>query len=340
MRSFLAAVGRRLASALPAVAGVVVVTFVLMRVLPGDPASLLASSPTAGEAEVAEIRGRLGLDKSIPTQFLIYLEGLARGDLGRSVMTGQPVAADLAQRLPASLELVVTAFALALVTALPLGVMAALRPGSVLDHAVRLVATLGVAVPTFVTGLLLVYVFYYLLGWAPDPTGRLDIFLTPPEPVTGLLLVDATLAGNGAAVRSAAGHLVLPAVTLALFVMAPLLRITRTSMLGVMGSDFIRAARAAGLSRWRVVAVYGLGNALLPVLTASGLVVSMMLGASVLVETVFAWPGIASYSVDAMMAGDFAAVQGFVLLMAGIYVVVNLAIDLLYGVLDPRVRLA
>jgi len=335
-----AIVARRLAAAVPALFGVLVVTFVLMRILPGDPASLMASSPSAGPEEIAEIRARLGLDRPIPEQFLVYLGALAHGDLGQSFVTGQPVATDLMERLPASLELILVALIAAILVGLPLGVVAALRPGTLLDHAVRVVGTLGVAIPTFVTGLLLIYVFYYRLGWAPDPTGRLDVFLDPPPCITGFLLVDSLLAADPAAFRAAAAQLVLPAATLALFVMAPLVRITRAAMLEAMASEHVRAARALGIGRRRVVLVYGLRTALVPVLTVAGTVISTLLGASVLVEKVFAWPGIASYSLDALAAGDFAPVQGFVLLMALIYVVLNLVIDLAYRLADPRVTLA
>jgi peptide/nickel transport system permease protein len=333
-------VARRVATAIPALFGIVAVTFILMRVLPGDPASLFASSPTAGPAELAELRARLGLDRPILEQFLIYLRHLAGGDLGRSMTTGQPVAADLLQRLPASLELVVCSFVLALGTSLPLGIAAGLRPGSAIDHAARLVAALSLSLPTFVTGLLLIYCFYYLLGWAPAPAGRLDVFITAPPLHTGFLLLDSLIAGDGAAFRGALAQLVLPAATLALFVVAPLTRTVRASLLSVMHSDFIRTAHSIGLSPARVVIVYGLHNALLPVLTISGTVISGMLGASVLVEHVFAWPGIASYALDALMAADFAPVQGFVLLVAALYVLVNLGIDILYRVVDPRVALA
>ncbi|MEF2074055.1 ABC transporter permease [Consotaella aegiceratis] len=331
---------RRLASAVPALFGVLAVTFVLMRVLPGDPASLLASSPSAGPEEIAVIRHQLGLDRPIPEQFGLYLWNLAHGDLGRSTTTGQPVVQDLRERLPASLELTFAALFVALVVALPLGILAALRPDSLLDHAVRFLGTIGVAIPTFVAGLLLVYVFYYLLGWAPDPTGRIDIFIIPPDRVTGFLLIDSLLAGDLQAFWAALSQLVLPVATLALFVIAPLSRITRAAMLSVMQSDYVRAAESVGLSPAKIILAYGLRNALLPVLTIAGTIFSAMLGSSVLVEKVFAWPGVATYSINALMAGDFAAVQGFVLLMGTIYVLVNLLIDLLYPIVDPRVSLA
>ena len=331
--------GRRLLSSLPALFGVVVFTFLLMRVLPGDPAVFFASGPNAGQAEIDEIRRQMGLDKPIPEQLVRYLWDIAHGKLGRSMGTGQPVVTDLANRLPASLELTFTALLLALSLALPLGIIAALRPNSAVDHVVRLLCTLGVCVPTFVSGLLFIYAFYYLLGIAPDPTGRIDIFASQPPNITGFLLIDSTLAGDWEAWWAAASQLILPACTMALFVLAPLARMTRASMLAIMTSDFIRTGDALGLSRRRVVLVYGLRNALLPVITIMGIVFSTMLGANVLVEKVFSWPGVASYALDALLASDYAPVQGFVLLMAGIFVLVNLTVDIFYGLADPRITI-
>jgi peptide/nickel transport system permease protein len=216
-------------------------------------------------------------------------------------------------------------------------VLAALRPGSLIDHGIRLFCALGVCVPTFVSGLLLIYVFYYLLGIAPDPTGRIDIFTSLPPSRTGFLLVDFLLAGDVSGWWGAFKQLILPAVTMALFVIAPLARITRASMLVSLGSDFVRTARSVGLSWWRIVVTYALRNAILPVITIAGIVFSTMLGANVLVEKVFSWPGVASYALDALLSSDYAPVQGFVLLMASIFVIVNLVIDVLYGIADPRV---
>ena len=329
----------RLAGSLPALFGVVVFTFLLMRVLPGDPAIFFASGPNAGEAEIQAIRVQMGLDKPIPEQLVRYLLDIGQGRLGRSMGTGQAVTTDLANRLPASLELTFAALLIALACALPLGITAALRPNSLIDHGVRLICTLGVCVPTFVSGLLFIYVFYYLLGIAPDPTGRIDIFASQPPSITGFLLVDAAIAGDREAWHSAASQLILPACTMALFVLAPLARMTRAAMLAVLTSDFIRTGDALGLSRRRVVLVYALRNALLPVITIMGIVFSTMLGANVLVEKVFSWPGVASYALDALLASDYAPVQGFVLLMAAIFVLVNLVVDLLYGLADPRVSI-
>jgi peptide/nickel transport system permease protein len=329
--------GGRFLSSLPALFGVVVFTFLLMRVLPGDPAVFFASGPQAGPEEIAMIRQQMGLDKPVPLQLVLYLGDLGQGNLGRSLTTGQPVLADLRNRLPASLELTFTALLIALLTAVPLGILAALRPGSVVDHVVRFICALGVCVPTFVSGLLLIYVFYYLAGLAPDPTGRIDIFLSQPPRVTGFLLIDFALAGDWEGWTAAARQLVLPAFTMALFVVAPLARMTRASMLASLGSDFIRTAKSLGLSNGKVIVTYALRNAILPVLTIAGIVFSTMLGANVLVEKVFSWPGVASYALDALLSSDYAPVQGFVLLMAMIFVFVNLTVDVLYGIADPRV---
>jgi len=328
---------RRLASALPVIAGVIVVTFLLTRALPGDPAVYFAG-PAATEQAIAEIRHQLGLDRSLPLQFLDYTERLAHGDLGTSITTGQPVLSDLLTRLPASAELTLLALFLAVTVALPLGIAAAMRPGSPVDHLCRVATTAGVSLPTFFTGLLLIYVFYYLTGLAPSPLGRLDVYASAPPAHTGFYLIDSALAGDGETFRSALAQLILPASTMAIFTLAPLARITRASMLGALGSDFVRTARASGLARRQVILVYAFRNAVLPVITTLGVVFSFLLGANVLVEKVFAWPGIGSYAVDAVIAADYAPVQGFVLVMALLYVLLNLIVDLAYGFVDPRVR--
>jgi ABC-type dipeptide/oligopeptide/nickel transport system permease component len=329
---------RRLATALPVIAGVIVVTFLLTRALPGDPAVYFAG-PAASEQAIAEIRHQLGFDRSLPVQFVDYAERLARGDLGNSLTTGQPVLTDLLTRLPASAELTLLALFLAVAIAVPLGIMAAMRPGSLVDHLCRMTTTAGVSLPTFFTGLLLIYVFYYLLGIAPAPLGRLDVYSSPPPPRTGFYLIDSLLDGDFETFRAALAQLVLPASTMAIFTLAPLARITRASMLGALGSEFVRTAKASGLARHQVVLVYAFRNAVLPVLTTLGVVFSFLLGANVLVEKVFAWPGIGSYAVDAVIASDYAPVQGFVLTMALLYVLLNLIVDLAYGFVDPRVRL-
>jgi ABC-type dipeptide/oligopeptide/nickel transport system permease component len=330
---------RRLLGIVPTLFGVVVAAFILTRLLPGDPAVFFANSVTADAATIAAVRQKLGLDLPVWQQFLVYAGQLLRGDLGQSVGTGQSVAADLLRLLPASAELTLVAFALAILVAVPLGVAAALRPGSIIDHACRLLSTAGVSLPTFVSGLLLIYIFYYQLGTAPEPIGRIDPFAIPPPGVTGFLLIDTLLAGDMEGFAAAARQIVLPAVTMALFALAPLARMTRASMLGVLGSEFIRTARANGLRRRKIIVSYALRNALLPIVTTLGMVFSNMLGANVLVERVFAWPGIGSYALDSLISLDYAPVQGFMLLMATIFVLVNLVIDLLYAVIDPRTGL-
>jgi len=325
--------------ALPTIAGVIVVTFVMTRMLPGDPAVYFAG-PMATPESIAEIRHQLGLDRSLFEQFWVYLGDLARGDLGMSLVAGGPVTEEIMRRLPASMELTMFGLAFALGVALPLGVLAATRPNSWVDHLCRLIVTLGVSLPTFFTGLLLIYVFYYLAGIAPAPVGRLD-FITPPPPhLTGFYTFDALIAGQFATFWGALTQLVLPAVSLGVFALAPIARMTRGAMLQVLSSDFIRAARAAGLKPRTVLVTYAFRNALLPVLTTVGIVFSFMLGANVLVEKVFAWPGLGSFALEALVASDYASIQGFVLTMTMMFVVLNLIIDILYTLVDRRLEVS
>lgn len=332
------AIARRLVTIVPTLIGVVIVTFLLTRVLPGDPAAYFAG-PTADQASIEQIRTALGLDKPLPVQFLTYVKDLATGNLGNALSTGQPVLSELAARLPASAELTLTALLISMAIAIPLGIMAAVKEGSFIDHFCRVVTTAGVSLPVFFTGLLFVYVFYYLLGWAPAPIGRLDVYFSEPARVTGFFTIDAVLAGDLETFRAAASQLFLPAATLALFSLAPIARMTRASMLSVLSSEFVRTARAAGLRSRTVILGYAFRNAMLPVVTTLGMVFSFLLGANVLVEKVFAWPGVGSFAVEALIQSDYAPVQGFVLAMALLYVALNLAIDLLYGLIDPRVRI-
>jgi peptide/nickel transport system permease protein len=334
----IATILKRLLGAIPNLIGVVVVTFLLTRALPGDPAAFFAGASGTAEA-VEEIRKKLGLDKSLPEQFIVYVRDLARGDWGMSHATGQSVLTELTTRLPASLELTLAALFLAVIVAIPLGILAATRPGSWIDHMCRGIATAGVSLPTFFTGLLLAYVFYFLLGWAPAPLGRLDPYLSAPAQVTGFYLIDSLIARDFAVFVGALKQLILPTVTLALFVLAPLARMTRASMLGVLSADFIRTARASGLAPRTVLFAYAFRNALLPVMTTLGMVFSFLLGSNVLVEKVFAWPGIGSFAIEALVASDYAPVQGFVLSMALLYVLLNLSIDIAYGFVDPRMKI-
>lgn len=246
---------------------------------------------------------------------------------------------DLAERLPASLELTGAALLLALTGGIGLGLAAALRPGGSVDHACRLVALVGQAAPTFILGLLLVFVFYYLLGWAPAPLGPLDVASTTTPTVTGFWSVDAALAVDWQLERAVLAQLALPVVTFALFGIGPIARMTRAALLEVLAADYIRAARAAGLPSRQVLWTYGLRNALVPILTACGAVFSFLLGANVLVDQVFGWPGVGADAVDAVLASDYAPVQGFVVTMAALYVAMNLTTDVTCALLDPRLAL-
>jgi len=338
MAPLLATILRRLLLGLPALFGVVVVSFALTRLLPGDPAVYFAGAAPTPEA-IADLRRTLLLDRPLPQQFTAYLGDLLHGNLGRSLVTGQPVLQDLSTRFPATLELTLTAIALALLIAVPLGVAGAMRKGSGIDHIARMLSTTALSLPSFFTGLLLVFVFYYLMGIAPAPLGRLAPMSFPPPERTGFMVLDAALARDWAASRDAAAHLLLPALALAIAGVGPLTRVTRSAMLAVLSSDFIRAARAYDLPRWKLVYAYALRNAMLPVLTTAGVVFSFLISANVVVEKVFSWPGIGSYALEALVASDYAAVQGFVLAVATLYVLINIAIDILYGIVDVRVRL-
>jgi peptide/nickel transport system permease protein len=329
---------KRVLAAIPSLIGVVIVTFILTRAMPGDPAAYFAG-PAATKEAIEQIRAKLGLDQPLIIQFAHYVGDLAHGDLGTSLTTGQPVAAEIRTRLPASAELTLLGLIVSVLIAVPLGIMAATKPGSLIDHTCRIVTTAGVSLPVFFTGLILVYVFYYLLGWAPAPLGRLDVFYSAPPTITGFYLIDSLLAGDLEVFVASLKQLILPAVTLAIFSLAPIARMTRASMLAVLSSDFVRTARASGLAPYTVIVTYAFRNAMLPVITTLGMVFSFLLGANVLVEKVFAWPGIGSFAVEALIASDFAPVQGFVLTMAILYVALNLLIDALYGLIDPRVRL-
>lgn len=327
----------RIIQAIPVLIGIVIVSFLLTRALPGDPAAYFAG-PAANAESIQQIRVSMGLDRPLPFQFISYVKDLFQGDLGTAISTGQPVIHELTTRLPASLELTGFALLFSMITALPLGILAATRPNTWVDHLCRAVVTAGVSLPTFFTGLALIYVFYYLLGWAPSPMGRLDfLYLSPPK-VTGFYVIDALLDRDLETAWAALSQLLLPAITLGLFTLAPIARMTRAAMLQTLESEFIRTARAAGLPRRKVLFTYALRNAILPVITTLGMVFSFALGANVLVEQVFSWPGIGSYAVEALVVSDYASIQGFVLTMALLFVALNLFIDVVYTLVDPRLN--
>jgi len=329
---------RRLALAAVTLVGVVVAVFIMTHLLPSDPAALRAG-PLASEELIAQYRREMGLDQPLYVQFADYARDLLRGDLGNSWRTEQPVRDELGQRLPATLELAATALAFALLIGLSLGILSAVYFGKWIDHAARVFATLGASLALFWLALVGVQVFYYNLRWAPPPLGRLTVGLPEPPAVTGLFTLDGLLAGDRAVFADAVGHLWLPALTLAFVVSAPLIKMVRAAMLQALSSDFVRTARAIGLSSRQVVLVDALRNAFIPVLTTVGIVFGYLMAGNVIIERVFSWPGIGYYAWNALITNDFNAVQGFVLLIAVVYVLLNLFIDLAYGVIDPRIRI-
>lgn len=330
---------RRGLLALVTLAGVVMAVFVMTRLLPSNPAALRAG-PLANAELIARYEQEMGLDQPILVQFADYAALLVRGDLGESWRTERPVLEELGQRLPATLELAATAFIFAVLLGLGLGVVAAVNAGRWVDHLARTFATLGASLALFWLALVGVHVFYFRLGWAPPPLGRLAVGAAEPAQITGLFVLDSALAGDTTTMGDALGHLWLPALTLAFVVSAPIIKVMRVAMLSALRADFIRTAYALGLPPRRVILVDGLRNALIPVLTTLGIVFGYLLAGSVIVERVFSWPGIGRYAWTALITNDFNAVQGFVLLIAVVYVLLNLLIDLAYGWIDPRIRLA
>ena len=326
----------RLAQAIPSVLVVIILSFILTRMLPGDPAVYFAGD-MADKESIEQMRRSLGLDRSWLEQFYIYIINLIEGDWGISLTTGQPVTDELLARLPASLELTIFGLILSIAAAVPLGIAAANHKDSWIDHFCRILVTAGVSLPIFFTGLFLVYIFYFLLGWAPSPIGRIDILVLSPPPVTGFYTIDSLLANESETFFASLAQLILPAATLGLFALAPIARMTRSAMLGALKSDYVRTARASGLSRKKILLTYALQNAALPIFTTLGMVFSFLLGANVLVEKVFSWPGVGLYAIEAPIASDYAAVQGFVLTMALLFVFVNLTIDIILTLIDPRV---
>lgn len=322
----------------PTFVGVTLLTFALIRVIPGDPIELLAGERGIDPARHAELRAGLGLDKPLLVQYGIYIADVARGDLGESILTREPVLKEFLARFPATFELSVCAILFALAIGLPAGVLAAVRRGSAMDHTVMAVSLTGFSMPVFWWALLAILFFSVTLGWTPV-SGRISL-LYFIEPVTGFMLIDSWLADEPGAFRSAVLHLVLPSVVLGTIPLAVIARMTRSSMLEVMGDDYIRTARAKGASPLRVVAVHALRNAAIPVVTIIGLQTGVLLAGAILTETIFAWPGIGKWLVESVHRRDYPVLQGGVLLVATTVILVNLLVDALYGFINPRVRRA
>jgi dipeptide transport system permease protein len=327
---------RKLATLLPTLLGVTLAAFALIRLIPGDPVEIMMGERGLDPAAHAALMQRLGLDLPLHEQYLRYVGGLAQGDLGQSLVTREPVAAEFVALFPATVELALAALLLALAIGLTLGLVAALKRGSLLDQGVMGLATVGHSMPVFWWGLMLIMLFSVQLGWTPV-SGRVGIEYDIPV-VTGFMLIDTLLSDEAGSFVSALLHLALPAVVLGTIPMAVIARMTRSSMLEVLREDYMRTARAKGLAPWRVVIVHGLRNALIPVITVLGLQVGSLLGGAVLTETIFSWPGIGKWLIDAIARRDYPVVQAGILVSACIFIGVNLVVDLLYGVVNPRIR--
>lgn len=328
---------RRLVYMIPSLFGIVVITFFLSRVLPGDPALMIAGEQALPEV-VDRIRGQYGFDQPLYMQFIDYIGQLFRGDFGFAWHTGHAVADDFAARFPATVELTLASMAVAMIIAIPVGVLAASRKNSLIDHTSRVLSLLGSSLPIFWLGLLLISLFYTKLGWLPAPMGRISDSINPPTSITGLYVVDSLLSGDMVALKDSLLHLLLPALCLSTGTMAIVVRMVRSSMMEVLQQDFMRTARAKGLSERAVVYRHGLINSFIPTLTVLGLQFGYLLGGAVITETIFAWPGIGNYVTESILAADYSPIQAMTLLSAVLYGLLNLIVDVLYGVLDPRVR--
>ncbi|MGQ9586099.1 MAG: ABC transporter permease [Anaerolineae bacterium] len=329
---------RRLLIVIPTLLSVALVTFLIAHYIPGEPlAAVLGQRQLSNPEIVARYRAQWGLDRSVPEQFLIYLKNLLQGNLGVSIRNQRPVLDDLAEFFPATVELALAALTLAIGGGVLLGILAAIKRDSAVDQGVRIIALIGSSMPVFWMALVFLQIFYANLAWFPGP-GRLDSALAPPPRRTGLYVVDGILAGDWEVTRNAIAHLVLPALVLGWYQMGLIARITRASMLEALAADYVRTARAKGLAERVVVFRHVFRNAMLPVLTVVGLAVAGLLAGAVQTETIFSWPGIGRYAVHSSASLDFPGIMGVTLLIAGLFIGANLVVDVLYGLLDPRVR--
>jgi peptide/nickel transport system permease protein len=332
--------GRRLAQALLVLVIVSVATFTLAQLVPGDPINTILGERAASNPEIrAAAERKYGLDKPAPVQYLYYMWNLLHGDLGDSLSTRRPVMTDMQQFVPGTIELAIAALLFALVVGLPLGMVAAIRKDRWPDHLARFVALIGTSVPVFWLGLLFLYFFFYRLHWLPGP-GRLDIGMSAPNRITGMVTIDAALQGQWNVFRSAVTHLVMPAIVLGSYALGVVTRMLRSSLVASLGEDYVRTARAKGVAERHVVMGHALRNAMIPTVTVLGLTFASLLAGAVLTETIFSWPGIGRYSVQAALKLDYPALLGVTLFVAAAYVLVNFCIDILYGVLDPRIRIS
>jgi peptide/nickel transport system permease protein len=329
---------RRLAFLVVVVLGVSLLTFLISHVVPADPVGLLVGK-SATHAQVVKYRHALGLDQPLPTQYLIYMKNLLHGNFGQSISSRRPVLQDFIDYFPATVELTFYALLICLVIGLPLGVLSAVYRRSWLDAFTRMVSLAGVAMPIFWLGLVFQLLFFGVLHVLPSD-GRLDPSLNPPYHITGMYTFDSLLTANWSVFVNSLEHVLLPAFTLSFAALATVIRVTRASMLDALSQDYIRTAKAKGVGRWRISVRHALRNALVPTTTLLGLQVGNLLGGAFLVEIVFSWPGIGFYSVQAIRAFDFAAIMGIAIIIAIGYTLVNLVVDILYTLLDPRITYA
>ncbi len=321
---------------LPTFLGVTLIAFTFIRLLPGDPVLLLAGERGMSEERHALLMAEFGFDRPILVQYGSYLNELAHGNFGTSIITKKPVFEEFMTLFPATVELSIVAMILAVFIGLPAGMIAAVKRGSTFDHTVMTAALTGYSMPIFWWGLLLIIFFSGILGWTPV-SGRMSLMYFF-EPVTGFMLIDSLLSGQEGAFTSALSHLILPAIVLGTIPLAVIARQTRSAMLEVLGEDYVRTARAKGLSPSRVIGLHALRNALIPVITVIGLQVGVLFAGAILTETIFSWPGIGKWMVDSISRRDYSSVQGGLLLIAAIVMIVNLIVDLLYGLINPRIR--
>jgi len=329
---------KRAAVMLGTMIGLAALMFLITNIAPGDPARLVAG-PDATNDMVETIRREYGLDKPLVEQFAIYMRDLLSGNLGRSIISTRPVLQEIGRYLPATIELVLVAMTLGVVIGIPFGVLSAVYKDRAIDQITRILSISGVALPAFWFGILLQLFFAVRLGWLPV-SGRLPLTEVPPEPITHLLLVDSLLRGEFETFRAALSHIILPAIVLSFPCLASILRVNRAEMIEVLQSDYIVAARAHGISPLRIVGYYALKNAMLPTLAIIGLRFGWMLGSTVLVETVFDWPGIGLYAVSSALTSDFKPVVGVTLVIGFLFMITNTLVDLAYAWIDPRLRKA
>ena len=327
---------RRVALIVPTFIAVTLLSFLLIRLVPGDPIEVRAGERGIAPERLAEMRHAYGLDQPLWKQFVDYERQVVSGDLGTSILTRDSVWSEFTTLFPATLELSVCAMLFATIIGIPLGVIAASKRGSPLDYGLMSVAVTGASMPIFWWGLMMILIFSVTLGWTPV-SGRIsDQFYV--EPWSGFMLIDSWFSDDKGAFRSAVSHLILPTIVLGTIPLATIARMTRSSMLEILGEDFVRTARAKGLSTWRVVVVHALRNALIPVVTVMGLQVGSLLGGAILTETVFSWPGVGHWLIESIQRRDYPVLQGGTLIVATLVIVVNLGVDVAYGWLNPRIR--